>query len=68
MDSMVQNFGGILRQDLIALMGNIATSLGFGQDHSDSTGSDTLSIDSGQSYELMAQNVGISFRRKTAQC
>jgi len=64
---MVQTFGEILSQDLITLMRNMATSSGFGRNRSDSTGSDTLSIDSGQSYELMAQNVSISFRRKTAQ-
>lgn len=65
-DSMVETFGAMLRQDLVTLMDNMATS-GFNRNRSHSTGSDTLSVDSSDSYVQEPQDVGRSFRMKAVQ-
>jgi hypothetical protein len=64
---MVESFGKILRRDLIALRNNMAMSYGFSRNRSHSTGSDTLSIDSFESYQEVPQDVGRSFKMKTGR-
>ena len=62
---MIETFGKILREDLVALMKNMSMSSGFNRNRSNSTGSDTLSIDSFESCEDDAQDVVTSFKTKT---
>jgi hypothetical protein len=66
-DLMIKAFARILREDLITLKTNVEASGGFSRNHSDSTGSDTLSIDSADSYKAVSQDVSGSFQAKMAQ-
>jgi hypothetical protein len=64
---MIKAFARILREDLITLKTNVEASGGFSRNRSDSTGSDTLSVDSADSYKAVSQDVGGSFQAKTAR-
>jgi hypothetical protein len=66
-DLMIQAFGKILREDLITLKTNVDASGGFSRNRSDSTGSDTLSVDSVGSYKAVSQDVGGTFQAKMAR-
>jgi len=55
---MVQNFGVMLRRDLVTLLKSMATPSGFVRNRSDSTGSETLSVNSYESYEEEPHNFG----------
>lgn len=66
-DMMIQAFGKILREDLITLKTNVDTSGGFTRNRSDSTGSDTLSVDSVGSYQAVSQDIGGTFQAKLAR-
>ena len=60
---MVETFGVMLRRDLVVLMKNMAMSCGFIHNRSNSTGSDTLSVDSTESYEEEVHNFGGFFQQ-----
>ena len=62
MDSVVETFGVMLRRDLVVLMKNMAMSHGFSWNCSNSTGSDTLSVDSSESYKEEVHNFGGFFQ------
>ena len=59
---MVETFGVMLRQDLVVLMKNMTMSRGFSRNRSNSTGPDTLSVDSSESYEEEVHNFGGFFQ------
>lgn len=54
---MVEIFGAILRHDLVALIESMATPHGFNWNCSDSTESDTLSINSSESFIDVSQDL-----------
>ncbi len=60
---MVETFGAMLRRDLVTLMKNMATSCGFSRNRSNSTGSDTLSVNSSESYEEEVHDFGSFLQR-----
>ena len=64
---MVKIYGTILREDLATLLTNVKADAarGFNRNRSNSTGSDTLSIDSFESWADVPQDVVTSFKTKT---
>ena len=66
-DLMIKVFAKILREDLIALKANVEASGGFNRNRSGSTGSDTLSVDSADSYKAVSHDVSGSFQVKMAR-
>jgi hypothetical protein len=66
-DLMIKVFAKILREDFITLKTNVEASGGFSWNCSGSTGSDTLSINSTDSYKAVSQDVSGSFQTKMAR-
>jgi hypothetical protein len=60
---MIQDFGVMLRRDLVTLMKNMAMPCGFVRNRSNSTGSDTLSVGSYESYEEEIHDFGEILQR-----
>lgn len=60
---MIQDFGAMLRRDLVNLMKNMAKPCGFTRNRSNSTGSETLSVGSYESYEEDIHDFGEVLQR-----
>jgi hypothetical protein len=67
-DLMIKVFAKILREDLITLKTSVEASGGFSRNCSGSTGSDTLSINSTDSYKAVSQDISGSFQTKINPC